>query len=380
MHRPDPACPGGPDSDMQVGRMKTVQPARPILRFLVKLRTWIVRLFLIALAVELFSFAAISLSNYAIYGSAFEGSRAVYDAHTVFLQKDGLRGTAFNQACGDPARDRVIWMFGGSTMRGNTDDDAATIPSVVARELNRGSSTGACWTVVNFGVNSFNSLLEVKYLQKCLIEEEQAPDLVVFYDGANDSTYFVQYRTPYAHHGCQQVGALVASYRNRRLGILKPLNAAFYASFTRELYGKLRAVAGPLAADDPGLAEFTRLTALRYDHARTIARAYGADFLIAWQPMLWTETGAVADDIRRQEAGYTMNPNRFRIYGDNVSLVYEALRSTIAAQDDFACFRNVACARTGLVYKADGVHMTDYGRERVGLALAAEIRRRMDPP
>ena len=48
---------------------------------------------------------------------------------------------------------------------------------------------GRGWTVRNFGVNSYNSLFEAKYLQKLLIEEDEQPDVIVFMDGdgADDS-------------------------------------------------------------------------------------------------------------------------------------------------------------------------------------------------
>ncbi len=71
-------------------------------------------------------------------------------------------------------------------MRGATDHDDRTIASFLAKELNS-NSTEFRFTVVNFGTNSFNSLLESKYLQKELIENPDRPDVVIFYDGANDA-------------------------------------------------------------------------------------------------------------------------------------------------------------------------------------------------
>ncbi|MGD9782718.1 MAG: SGNH/GDSL hydrolase family protein [Kiritimatiellia bacterium] len=327
---------------------------------------------------ELFSFAAISGSNYLIYGSAFEGSRARYDAHALFLAKDGRRATAFNETSGDPARDRVIWMFGGSTLRGSTDDDRRTVPSIVSRELNRSATNGLRYTVVNFGVNSFNSLLEIKYLQKALIEEDRAPDMVVFYDGANDCTYYSQYRTPYGHHGYRRVRALVESYRNRPLGLLKPLWAAACASFTKELHDKLSSLTDVLAPDDPGLMEYLDLTQKRYRHVGVVAGAYGADFAVFWQPLQWVETGDVGKEIREAERDYVLDSDRFSTLKKNIDTVYGGVENRLRGQSYFIPFRNVLCGRGQAVYRADGVHLEDAGREMVGVAMADALRDRLD--
>ena len=331
---------------------------------------------------ELFSFAAITGSNYLIYGSAYEGSRARYDAHALFLAKDGRRATAYNETSGDPARDRVVWMFGGSTLRGSTDDDRLTVPSIVARELNRSATNGLRYTVVNFGMNSFNALLEIKYLQKALIEEDRAPDLVVFYDGANDCTYYSQYRTPYGHHGYRRVRALVESYRNRPLGLLKPLWAAISASFTKELYDKLVSLNDVLEPDDPGLLEYLDLVEKRYRHVDVVARAYGADFAVFWQPLQWVETGDVGEEIRAAERGYVLDSDRFATLKKNIETAYGGVENRLRGRPYFIPFRNALCDRGQAVYRADGVHLEDAGREMAGVAMAHALRERLEgaPP
>jgi len=156
--------------------------------------------------VELCSFLIISISNVILYGHLREGSRAVYDPYTLFLQTPAVRPTAGNSISPDTSKNRTIWMFGGSTMRGATDDDSRTIPSFLAKYLNEGGRD-LHFEVVNFGTNSFNSLLEIKYLEKALIEKVPRPDLIVFYDGANDTKYFVEHRTADGHYGYRRVRA-----------------------------------------------------------------------------------------------------------------------------------------------------------------------------
>jgi lysophospholipase L1-like esterase len=268
-------------------------------------------------------------------------------------------------------------MFGGSTMRGCTDDDAKTLPSIVARTLNAGPTNGRAYSAVNFGVDSFNSLLETKYLQKALIEEPGDPDLVVFYDGANDSTYLSELRTPYAHHGYRRVRGLIESYRNRKLGILKPLNAAVYASFTKEALDKLTSVTDRIAPDSRLLADYLDLTEKRYDHVARVAAAYGAEFVLFWQPLLWVETGSVEARVKEEEWGYTLPADRFPAFRSNVLLVNQSVAERLADKPYFVDFRNALCGRTQTVYCADGVHLRDAGRELVGLAMADVIRDRL---
>ncbi len=342
-------------------------------RVLIRLVKWSV---LVAVLVEVISLITITASNYLIYGSVYEGSRARYDAHTLFLEKDGRRETTFNKTADDPSRNRVIWMFGGSTLRGSTDDDRKTLPSIVARELNRTATDGLAYTVINFGVNSFNCLLELKYLQKALIEEKRPPDLIVFYDGANDCTYFPQYRTPYGHHGYRRVRALVESYRNQRLGLLKPVNAAVSASFTKELYDKVTALTDLIQPDAPLLSEYVDLTEKRYEHVNKLADAYGARFVAFWQPLLWVETDEVGRTVQEQEKHAAMNPSRFATLKGNITIVYDGIEKNLRGKPYFVEFRNILCGRMQIVYRADGVHLEDAGREMVGMAVAQALRER----
>ena len=138
-------------------------------------------------------------------------------------------------------------------MNGATDYDDKTIPSFLATDLNQAEPRLPAY-LINFGEPSFNSLMETKYLQKALIENRPLPQVIIFYDGANDCAYFAQDRTPYAHHGYWQLRGLVESYHQSFFGLLKPLNAAVYSSFTREFYDKIEQGLVPIHADSPVLA------------------------------------------------------------------------------------------------------------------------------
>lgn len=318
--------------------------------------------------VELTSFLVITLANLFVYGSIWEGSRVNYDGYTLF--QEGPRGTTNNPPAnlGSSPDQRTIWMFGGSTMRGATDDDARTIPSVLAGLLNSGMEEQR-FTVLNFGENSFNSLLETRYLQKALIEQPARPDLVVFYDGANESVYFSQLRTPYAHHGYQQVRGLVESHRRSFFSLFKPLNAALHASFTWELLTKLNQTAIPIDAASEELRELVERTVQRYDYVQEQAAFYGADFVLFWQPVLWTENCELLPEVAEVEREYAINKLRFTAVKENFCTVQQALAEALRGRPYFVDLRDALCSRTAPVYQHDGVHLQDGGREMMARAM-----------
>jgi hypothetical protein len=325
-------------------------------------------------AVEVMSFLFLTLANLFIYGSIWEGSRVNYDAYALF--REGPRPTANNPPDPGSAKNhRTIWMFGGSTMRGSTNDDAKTIPSFLAGLLNRDQQS-LSFTVSNFGENSFNSLLQTKYLQKLLIENPTRPDLIIFMDGANECVYFSQNRTAYAHHGYQRVQALIESHRRSLLGLLKPLTAAVNASFTLEMYHKLRQTVIPIRADSEELRHFVEMTAQRYDYVNEQAGFYGARFLLFWQPVLWVEDCAVAPQVRELEKDYVINKVRFAAVRHNFQVIYQALAHRLRDKPYFVDCQNILCSRTEPVYKPDGVHLQDAGRMMVARRMLEVLKER----
>lgn len=118
-------------------------------------------------ALEIFCFLIVTIGNYLVYGHIWEGSRVRYDPYALFLNVEGVRLTTHNFTVGPDGKPRkIVWLLGGSTLRGSTEHDDRTIPSYLAAILNRPGSSVEC-TVVNFGENSFNSLMEAKYLRSC---------------------------------------------------------------------------------------------------------------------------------------------------------------------------------------------------------------------
>ncbi len=328
------------------------------------------------IGIEIFSFLVITATNYLLYGHPWEGSPVNYDAYAIFLNVEGVQPTLHNPPEGEAPAARRLWLLGGSTMRGGTKIKPwETIPSYLSEIINQPGNPDKV-IVTNYGENSFNSLLETKYLQKLLIDAAKPPDLIIFYDGANDCSYFNLYRTPQAHYGYRRLQGLIQSYRQSYLSLFKPLYGALYASFSMELFDRFRQTAVPVYPDNPIPRKFVAETEKRYEHVRKLARAYGAEFLLVWQPFLWVETGKVDPLIKEQENSLDVMGARFLKVRENLSITYNLLAASLKDKPYFVDFQNALCNRTTPVYQSDGVHLQPQGNRMVATRLAEMLKDR----
>ena len=117
--------------------------------------------------------------------------RIVYEPYTIWDRRyhpgdlinidfGGFRRTTDNSEAEDALR---VWVFGGSTAWGEGAPDEETIPSHLARLMN---AWGVDTTVKNLGERGYVSTQEVVFLYREL-QAGRRPDVVVFYDGINDS-------------------------------------------------------------------------------------------------------------------------------------------------------------------------------------------------
>ena len=331
----------------------------------------------VLISVEVFSFLVITATNFLVFGQPWEGSRVNYDAYAIFLNVDGVQPTPHNPADPDASEGREaprrLWLLGGSTMRGGWVKASETIPSYLAEIINQPGNLEKV-VVTNYGENSFNSLLETKYLQKLFIETAAPPDIVIFYDGANDCSYFNQYRTPQAHYGYRRLQGLVQSYRQNYFSLLKPLNNALYSSYTLELFDRCRQTAVPVYTDNPAPREFVAETEKRYEHVRKLAGAYGAKFLLVWQPILWVETGKVDPLVKEQEKSLDIMGAKFFRVRENFATTYDLLAASLKDKPYFVDLRNALCPRKIPVYESDGVHLKTQGNKMVATRLVEMLK------
>ncbi len=343
---------------------------KPIFRIIWISLKW---LLIALLCIEVFAFVLVTLSNLIIYGHAREGARVDYDPYCLFVEEEGVRPTTSNPPKDHGGELIRIWMFGGSTMEGATNDDSETILSIVASILNS-RAVGKKYHVTNFGVASYNSILETKYLQKQLIENSDQPDIILFYDGANDSTYFNEFHNRYAHFGYRRIKAIIESYHYKWFGILKPVTAAINSSFTKEMIQKLTAVTTEMDPNDPELVQLAQDIEKRYEYINKISKCLNAGFIVIWQPMLWVETCKLDDNIREHERGFLLNRDKYSTIRKNIVTTYLRIMEKLKDKPYFINMRNALCERKRPAYKPDGVHLTDSGRVLVGEKIAELLK------
>jgi hypothetical protein len=76
-----------------------------------------------------------------------------------------------------------VWVFGGSTTFGEGQRDEHTVPSALARAA---WADGVALDVTNFGQLGDPHWIEVRRLEEALGTSPDRPDLIIFYDGANE--------------------------------------------------------------------------------------------------------------------------------------------------------------------------------------------------
>ena len=91
---------------------------------------------------------------------------------------------------------------------------------------------------------------------------------------------------------------MIEDYHRSFFGLLKPLNAAMWSSFTREIYDKMREGVFRIDPQDPEVQKFVDSCEQRYDYINKVSAAFGAKFLLIWQPCWWAETEPVAPAVR----------------------------------------------------------------------------------
>ena len=106
-------------------------------------------------------------------------SRKPISGEYVNVDDSGRRVTTDNSTAADAF---VIWSFGGSTTWGMAVPDAETLPSQLSRRFN---AAGVPTRVRNFGETGFVATQDLLALVRAL-QNRPAPDLVVFYEGANE--------------------------------------------------------------------------------------------------------------------------------------------------------------------------------------------------
>lgn len=110
----------------------------------------------------------------------FTESRPLDFQGTYVTIEDWARASYEPSALNDDAP--VVWMFGGSTTWGEGQRDGYTIASHLARISER---EGSPIRIINYGQRGWTHFQEMILFEQ-LLAEKPAPDVAIFYDGANE--------------------------------------------------------------------------------------------------------------------------------------------------------------------------------------------------
>lgn len=208
--------------------------------------------------------------------------------HSKYINNDqgvgGVWRRTVNPVNCDAVHRRTLWTFGGSTMYGTAVPDWATIPSYLSRDLN--AASGGCVVVSNFGVEGYVTDQEL-----ILLAEELKlgghPDIVVFYDGVNDSSLaWAPSGSPTAHFLFRTIKTRVEGSLSGRLDFLQKSYAVRLATEGLARLRRAQSFTTDIAKAQPNVT--TTLdnyeANLRLVHA--LAEEYKFKPYCFWQPVL----------------------------------------------------------------------------------------------
>jgi len=309
--------------------------------------------------------------------------RQPYQGRYINVDADGLRRTWTCAEGRAPAGGgRRIFVFGGSTLWGVGARDDFTIPSLLAAEL---AEAGTACEVTNYGESGYVSSQEVI----ALIQELRAgniPDLVIFYDGVNDTYSAYQ----------QQVAGLPQNETNRirefnlshargspALRTLCLHRMVDSLSLTRLARGVLRRVGIMPPAGDAATywgdtnndvagkeALFRNVLAVYRANVRLVealGKQYGFQSLFYWQPTVFDKSHRTAYEEVQRKSVEGLEP----FYGE----VNARLREGKFEAEHDGAFHDL----TGIFSDAsrpvyiDWCHVSEWGNGLVAERMAADV-------
>lgn len=282
-----------------------------------------------------------------------------FSSNSVNIDANGLRRTLGASTGTNP-----VWMFGGSAMWGSGVTDLETIPSHFANLTGRATT--------NFGESGYIARQSLNLLQEAFATRDstERPDVVVFYDGANE----VEIRCRRTNDGFDasrrdQIAEALELELPEDLSLrsLTRPATAFIKKYGGRLREKLNEPADPDVDrygchDDPAKAALVaRAVVEDWTSTAAISQSRGADFLAVLQPITYlsatpTDTLDIHGDYRQGLAEQFM-------------VVYPLIRK--AAKEAEIDFLDLTTLLDGPAsHYTDFVHLDSSGNEMVAQAIS----------
>jgi hypothetical protein len=213
---------------------------------------------------------------------------SVTDWHGKYINNDQATGGVWrrtiNPASCDPQQRVAVWTFGGSTMYGTGVPDWATIPSYLSSDLNAGSRV--CVVVSNFGVEGYVTDQELILLAEQL-KAGGHPNIVIFYDGVNDSSLaWAPFGPRERHFSSGTIKARVEGSSSARLDFLQKSYSVRVAHELLTHFHRAQSFSSLISKEGPNVLAVVDNYEANMKIARALGDAYHFKLYCFWQPML----------------------------------------------------------------------------------------------
>jgi len=293
--------------------------------------------------------------------------RKPYTGKYINVNDKGLRKTIYT--IDDEVKEKPIkkiFMFGGSTMWGSGVRDEFTIPSLVGSGLAKLTIHAE---VTNFGESGYVSTQEMTelFLQ---LREGNIPDLVVFYDGAND--VFSAYQQgkagiPQNENNREKEFNAIRSKKRSLMVFLESLKTLSTVKF---IIGLIQPEMKPLPYSGSEIQKLAKETIEVYLKNNTTinlwAKEYGFKVVYYWQPTIFSKPEL--SDFEKKEA---------EKYGFIKDIVHAAdvHTSNIKAEMESSVFYNISdiFRNESKPIFIDYCHVSEYGNSVIADKMVKDL-------
>ena len=298
----------------------------------------------------------------------------VLEWHSNYINNDrgvdGFLRRTINPSNCSQSNSVNVWTFGGSTMYGVGVPDWATMPSYLSRELN--ASGQNCMLVSNFGVEGYATDQELILLEEQL-KAGGRPDIVIFYDGLNDSMLQCPPGPPTPHGAYRTIKSRIEGSLSARIDFLQKSYAVRLAAELLTRFHHPRSVAFRPSEEQPRIKSVIFKYEANMRLARALADSYKFKLYSFWQPLLtYGHKPLVPFEQRMATADAS------KLVADNACLVmmtatYSEAERRATLDGTFVFLGGVFDSTKEPVYIDQG-HLGPRGNEVVGQAIANYLR------
>jgi len=308
--------------------------------------------------------------------------RSPFKGETINVDANGIRSTV---RCKVPVGKKPvkIFMFGGSTMWGTGARDAYTIPSLLVKDL---QAQDIAAEVTNFGETGYVNTHSLITLMLQL-RQHNVPDLVIFYDGVNDTfSAYQQNRAGIPQNEFNRVREFNLSREDQsgravRLVVAKIARKLSTGRLARAILhrtGRVRDAyelssvipSASTSSDWDALAQAVVDTyAGNLELVKTLSERYGFRYQFYWQPTIFDKRS-----LAGREATYRERKRALEPFFERTNQVVRQLR--LEDEYPFRDLSRVFADEKAPVY-LDWVHLSESGNELVAKEMLVDVLRAM---